>query len=156
MTIYLVRHGEARPDVDDASRPLSERGRAEIERVARLVAVLRPAVAEIRHSGLLRGRQTAEILAAALGPARGVRAAGGLAPSDEPGVAAAECEAATEPILLVGHMPHLGRLASRLLIGEAGRELIRFETGTVACLSRAERGWVVDWLITPRLSPDSG
>jgi phosphohistidine phosphatase len=142
MTIYLVRHGEARPEVDDASRALSERGRAEIERVARLVATLRPPVAEI--------------LAAALGPARGVRAAQGLAPGDEPAVAAAECEAATEPILLVSHMPHLGRLASQLLIGEAGRELIRFETGTVACLSRAERGWVVEWLITPRLSPPGG
>src|SRR5262245_15486247 len=135
MTIYLVRHGEARPDPDDASRVLSERGRGEVERVARLVAALRPPVAEIRHSGLVRARQTAEILAAALGPSRGVRAAEGLAPGDEPAVAAAECEAATEPVVLVGHMPHLGRLVSRLLIGEAGRELIRFETGTVACLS---------------------
>jgi phosphohistidine phosphatase len=153
MTIYLVRHGAARPDTDDASRPLSERGRAEIERVARLVAVLHPPVAEILHSGLLRARQTAEILAAVLAPTRGVRAAGGLAPGDEPGVAAAECESAAEPVLLVGHMPHLGRLASRLLIGEAGRELIHFETGTVACLSRVERAWIVEWVIAPRLSP---
>jgi phosphohistidine phosphatase len=153
MTIYLVRHGEARPDADDASRALSERGRAEIERVARLVAALRPPVAEIRHSGLLRARQTAEILAAALAPSGGVRAFEGLAPGDEPTIAAAECEAATEPVVLVGHMPHLGRLASRLLLGEAGRELIRFETGTVACLSRGERGWVVEWVVAPRLSP---
>ena len=153
MSIYLVRHGEARPDPDDAVRPLSERGRAEVERVARLVALARPPVAEIRHSGLLRARQTAEILAAALAPAGGVRAHEGFAPGDEPGIAAAACEAATEPVMLVGHMPHLGRLASRLLIGEAGREVIRFETATVACLARTERGWVVEWVVGPRLAP---
>lgn len=151
MRIYLVRHGEAQPEAVDAARALSERGRAEIARVAGLAAGLRPAIAEIRHSGLLRARQTAEILAAQLTPARGVRAIEGLAPTDEPAGTRAECEAAAEPVMLVGHLPHLGRLASALLIGSGGRELIRFDTGTLVCLAKGDGGWWVEWVIGPRL-----
>jgi phosphohistidine phosphatase len=151
VRIYLVRHGEAKPDAVDAARPLSERGRAEVAHVARLAAGLRPAIAEIQHSGLLRARQTAEILAAQLAPARGVRAIEGLAPNDEPAGTLAECEVAAEPVMLVGHLPHLGRLASALLVGSAGREVIRFDTGTLVCLARGAGGWCVEWVIGPRL-----
>ncbi len=151
MRIYLVRHGEAKLESVDAARPLSERGRAEIERVAVLSARLGPAIAEIRHSGLLRARQTAEILAARLVPPPAVGPMEGLAPGDDPARAADACEAATEPLVLVGHLPHLGRLASALLIGHAGKELIRFDTGTLVCLAKGEGGWWVEWVLGPRL-----
>jgi phosphohistidine phosphatase len=149
--IYLVRHGDATPDAVDSARPLSERGRAEVARVARLAAGRRPAIAEIRHSGLLRARQTAEILAAQLAPAGGIRAIEGLGPLDEPAAALAECEAAGEPVMLVGHLPHLGRLASALLAGSAGPALIRFDAGTLACLARADAGWCIEWVIGPHV-----
>jgi phosphohistidine phosphatase len=151
VRIYLVRHGEATPDHVDPARPLSERGRAQIERVARLAAALRPGVAEIRHSGLLRARQTAEILAAHLAPANGVRAVEGLTPDDEPARARAACEAAGEPVMLVGHLPHLGRLASALLVDNPGKELIRFDTGTLVGLLGGEGVWAVEWVLGPRL-----
>lgn len=149
MRIYLVRHGEAVPEHVDPARPLSARGRAEIERVAAEVARLGWRVAEIRHSGLTRARQTAEMLAARLAPERGVRAVEGLRPDDDPHRLAAECEATREPVMLVGHLPHLGRLASLLLLGDPGRELIRFGTGTVAGLARTDGGFLVECVIGP-------
>jgi phosphohistidine phosphatase len=151
MRIYLVRHGEALPDGVDSARPLSQRGRAEVERVAHLVARLQPGVAEIRHSGLLRARQTAEILGGRLAPARGVHAVEGLGPMDDPAGARGECDAATEPLLLVGHLPHLGRLVSHLLLGAPGRELIRFHPGTLVALARGDGGWAVEWVLGPGL-----
>lgn len=149
MSIYLVRHGEAAPDRDDAARPLSPRGRAEVDRVARLAAELGFRPAEIRHSGLLRAAQTAEVLAARLAPARGVHPAPGLCPEDDPEPVAVECERARESLMLVGHMPHLGRLAGRLLTGDPGRQLIRFGTGTIAAIARTDGGPLVECVIRP-------
>ncbi|HEV8454721.1 MAG TPA: phosphohistidine phosphatase SixA [Gemmatimonadales bacterium] len=149
MRVYLVRHGEAVPEHVDPARPLSDRGRAEIERVAAQAARLGWRLAEIRQSGLLRAGQTAEILAARLAPARGVRAVEGLRPDDDPRRVAEECEAIREPVMLVGHLPHLGRLASLLLVGDAGRELIRFDTGTVAGLAKTGGRFLVDCVIGP-------
>ncbi|HSB72042.1 MAG TPA: phosphohistidine phosphatase SixA [Candidatus Methylomirabilis sp.] len=151
MTLYLVQHGEAMPEAEDPARPLSGRGREQVERVGRHGAAVRLLVAEIRHSGKLRARQTAEILARHLLPARGVREADGMAPDDDPGKAAAAVEAAAEPLMLVGHLPHLGRLASSLLVGDPDREIVRFRNGGIVCLAKAGTGWRLQWILTPEL-----
>lgn len=152
MKVYLVRHGDAVAERVEVARPLSARGREEIERTARLAAQLRFQVVEIRHSGLLRARQTADILGAHIMPARGVRETTGLRPDDDPWIAAAECEAPGGPVMLVGHLPHLGRLAAALLTGGEGREVIRFGTGTIAGLVKTDNGW----LLTALIGPDVG
>jgi phosphohistidine phosphatase len=144
MRIYLVRHGDAKPETDDRARPLSDRGRREIEQLARTAADRGVQATEIRHSGLLRARQTAEILAGSLRPRGGVRETLGLAPNDDPDIAQAECESAWEPIVLVGHLPHLGRLNGRLTGNRAAAEL---KTGSMVCLARTDRAWEVEWRI---------
>src|SRR2546428_93481 len=40
MELFLVQHGDARPEQEDAARPLSERGRKDVERVAHAAARL--------------------------------------------------------------------------------------------------------------------
>lgn len=152
MHLYLVQHGEAKPETEDPARPLTDRGREEVERVARHAVALGLDVAEIRHSGKLRARQTAELLAEHLWPIRGIREIGGLAPTDDPGTARTEVEAAEEPVMLVGHLPHLSRLASSLLLGDPGKEILRFRMGAMVCLVRAEPGWALQWILTPELA----
>ena len=152
MHFYLVRHGEAKADTEDPARPLSDRGREEVRRVARHAATLRLEIAEIRHSGKLRARQTAEIMAEHLAPRRGVREAEGLAPSDDPEEARAELEAAKEPLMLVGHLPHLSRLASALLVGDPEREILSLGMATVVCLARAKTGFRLRWILSPELA----
>ena len=149
---YLVRHGEAKADMEDSARPLSNRGREEVQRVARHAATLGLEVAQIRHSAKLRARQTAEILAEYLTPRLGIRQIEGLAPGDAPNRVRAELEAAVEPLMLVGHLPHLSRLVSALVLGNSEKEIIWPDTGAMVCLARTERGFRLLWVFTPELA----
>ena len=152
MRLYLVRHGGAKPEAEDPARPLSDRGRGEVEAVARHAAALGVAVTEICHSGKLRARQTAEVLAAHLKPRDGTREMKGLAPNDDPEIIQTYLKAVEEPVMLVGHLPHLSQLASALLLGEPAREILDFEAGAILCLIRTGREFQIQWLLTPRLA----
>jgi phosphohistidine phosphatase len=148
VTCYLVRHGAAAPGSDDRLRPLTPVGRLEVESTARALLSRGVEVVEIRPSGLTRARETAEILSASLAPRQGVHATTGLAPEDDPAVAAAELELAAEPLMLVGHLPHLGRLAA-VLVGGADLERVRFAPGTAVAVRRGPDGWTLDAVIAP-------
>ncbi len=150
MDLYLVRHGQAKPETLDPSQPLSQRGREEVERVARHAAALGIRVVEIQHSRKLRARETAEILAVHLAPSGGLREVDGLAPTDDPAVARQAVEEAGEPLMLVGHLPHLSRLASSLLVGNPAMEIVQFRNASLAHLL-GEGGWRLDWILTPDL-----
>lgn len=152
MQCYLVRHGEAKAETEDPARPLSDRGREEVTRVARHVGTMGLQIAEIHHSGKLRARQTAEILAEYLSPTRGPHEVEGLAPMDDPEEAQAEIEQAREPLMLVGHLPHLGRLASALLRGDPEPEIVHFKAGAIACLAKVDGGFRLEWVLTPDLA----
>lgn len=149
---YLVRHGEAKSELEDPAKPLSDHGREEVTRVARYAASIGVEVAEIRHSDRLRSRQTAEILAEHLVPQLGIREAEGLAPGDEPDRARAQLEAAVEPLMVVGHLPHLSRLISALVLDNSESEIIRPDTGTMICLVKTEKGFRLLWVLTPDLA----
>ena len=149
MDLYLVRHGEARSGPDDDARPLSERGRRDVERVARALARAGVRVASIRHSGKLRARQTAEILARALDLPGGETEMAGLAPDDDPVVVREALGSAAEPTMLVGHLPHLNRLSALLLAAEPGEEGPPLRPGEVVSLRTEGRGWRLRWSMTP-------
>jgi phosphohistidine phosphatase len=153
MPIFLVRHGTATSELMDPTQPLSARGRDEVERVARYLATIGVSVAEVRHSTKLRARETAEILAQHLPPARGLAEVDWLAPMGDPGMAEDGVEAAADPLMLVGHLPHLARLASLLLTGNSNRQVVRFPNAAVACLEKVEDAWVLLWFLTPDLVP---
>jgi phosphohistidine phosphatase len=149
MDFYLVRHGDALLDSDDHRRPLSARGRSDAESVARAAAAKQVKPAGIFHSDKLRAKQTAEILARLLSPAEGVRQISGLAPEDDPLAARVELEAAEASLMLVGHLPHLGRLASLLLTGSTEKKVVDFSPATMVCLSRVSAAWELGWILTP-------
>jgi len=149
MELYLVRHGEAKSETEDARRPLNERGRREVESVARAAAAKGITVLEILQSDKLRAGETAEILARHLFPAGGVRRTQGLGPEDDPFIAKVELEAAAHSLMLVGHLPHLGRLASLLLTGNPDSVVVGFSTATIACLARERGRWRMRWTLSP-------
>jgi len=152
MRGYLVRHGEAKAETEDPARSLSERGREEVRVVALHVAAAGVQVSQILHPGNLRARQTAEILAEYLRPLRGIKEMDGLAPNDDPEKARAELEAAGEPLMIVGHLPHLGLLVSALVLSDPRKDLIQLPTGAMACLVRTKEGFRLEWLLTPELA----
>lgn len=150
MELYLVQHGEAKAEKQDPSRPLTERGRADVERVARAAARMGLGISAVYHSGKLRAQQTAEILARELGLEGSPYRMDGLAPNDDVGVAFREIAGLTRPVVLVGHLPHLGRLTSLLVVGDAFRRIITLRMGGMVCLTGHDDGsWRVRWALPP-------
>jgi phosphohistidine phosphatase len=151
MHVFLMRHGEATPEGVDPAQPLSARGREEVLAVARHLGALGCEAAEVLHSSKARARQTADTLARYLAPSPSLREVNWLGPMTPPGFAQAELDAATAPLFLVGHLPHLARLASLLLAGEPALELVRFRPASVIRLDRTDGGWRLAWMLTPEL-----
>lgn len=152
INLYLMRHGEAETDtVIDAQRRLTAKGRATVGRVAGrlLEAQIRPDT--IEHSGLVRIRETAEIMSHRLGAMREYVA--GLQPSGDVLAAARRLIARPErSVLVVGHLPFLARLVSHLLTGEADEDLFHFRAGAVAVLRNGDGRWTLEWFLAPSLA----
>ena len=153
MTLYLVRHSVAKPEEDDPERPLSEKGWADVRRVARYAAGhLAIEVDRVIHSGKTRARQTAEVLAEAVSPTARLEAAESLAPLADPKVWGSWLSESQEDLMLVGHYPHLVKLASVLLCGDDGALVMGLESGGILCLERGEEGvWLVRWMLGPSI-----
>lgn len=153
MRLYLVQHGSARPKEEDPERPLTEGGAAEVVRVAAHLAARYPrSLVRIVHSGKTRARQTAELLAERFADAT-VEEAEGLAPMDDAEVWAEPlAEEETDGTVLVGHLPHLSRLAGLLLAGDADRAVVGFRNAGIVCLERDGDGaWSLRWVLVPEL-----
>ena len=151
MNIYLVRHGEAVSEKLDPERPLTSAGRQEVQRIGRLAAAKNVKVSAIFHSGILRAKQTAEILAEHLQVnLADVQQLSGLLPQDDPAVVKGELEAAASPIILVGHLPHLNRLIALLVSGDVESGAMELPPATMVCCSNDRSKWKISWTLTPR------
>ena len=162
MRVYLVQHAEAVPADENPDRPLSEKGRTDVQRVASFLA-RSVRVGRIVHSPKMRARDTAVVLAQALGPGGVVEeAASGLAPNDSVEVVADLIAGWSDDTMVVGHLPFMGRLAAYLVAGSEDADVVAFQPGTVACLERAdgedaedgeggEGDWTVAWMVRPGL-----
>jgi phosphohistidine phosphatase len=149
MRAYLVRHGEALDQLEDPARPLSDKGEEDIERLAALLAQrFQILPGYIFHSPKQRAEQTADIVSKALSLTLVPEKTDGLAPMDDPAVWAEQLETMEKDTMLVGHLPHLSRLASLLLLWDTNREILNFTPGTVVCLEKTG-GWRVKWMISP-------
>jgi phosphohistidine phosphatase len=152
MFLYLVQHAEAKREEEDPERDLTAKGRLDIESIAHHLQRLKVQVGQIWHSGKTRAQSTAMVLAGHLKPPAGVSQAPGLAPLDDPGIWADRLAQMDEDLLLVGHLPHLARLAALLMSGDQERKVINFQMGGVVRLRRMEAGqWAVDWMIVPEI-----
>ena len=60
-------------------------------------------------------------------------------------------------IFIAGHMPHLGKLVSLLVVGDPLVPVVDFQQGSVVCLEKNEIDrWSVIWVLTPEIfSPQS-
>ena len=151
MELYLVQHGEAKSKAEDPQRPLTERGREEVQRVAAFAAKAGLKVSQVRHSGKRRAKETASILAEHLSPAEGVLSISGLAPMDDVRPIAQILQKETAPLMLVGHLPFMDRLAGLLITGDPNRSVVRFRMGGIVCLEGEGDDWAIKWVITPEL-----
>ncbi len=151
MRLYLVQHGIAKTKIEDPDRSLTDEGKQQTRRLAAFVQKS-VAVNRILHSGKTRALQTARICAEFLRPRLGVETSKDLDPLDDPGIWAKRLADEKENLMLVGHLPHLSRLASLLLCGDPGIEPVAFRNSGVVCLERnAEGRWSLQWTVTPEV-----
>ncbi len=152
MKAYFVQHAEALSKEENPERPLSEKGRSDIAKVASFVSKHQKIFAgPIVHSGKTRAQQTAEILASFVNPKRGVKCEDGLVPLADPLIWANRLNSSEEDICLVGHLPHLNKLISLLLYMDETKEIIKFQMGGIVCLEKVENLWSIIWMIVPDL-----
>ena len=151
MKIYLVRHGHPNPADIDPAKGLSDDGKAEINRLADTIKHLNINVAEILHSGKARAEQTAMILSNVVRSERGVNVRNGISPNDPVKDIADEIIARDEDLMLVGHLPFMGKLGSILMAGDDYRGLLEFSTGAMACLEYNKGKCRLNWFINPEI-----
>jgi len=163
MKIYLVRHGIAYEPgspgyEDDTQRPLTDKGREKINKVAHVLKRLSLKPDVILSSPYLRARQTAEILAKELKYKKDkIQFSESLLPTTKPESVIAEIieKYNVEELVLIGHEPNLGLLISTLAAGDPDLA-INVRYGSVCCLSaddfRIERRATIEWLLTPKIS----
>lgn len=150
MLLYLVQHGKAKSKEENSDRPLTDEGRREIDAVMLLMMRYGAITAtRVVHSGKLRAGETAQQIAAKLDVP--VEESDGLAPNDDPALWRERLESGGQDTMLVGHLPHLSRLASLLLCGEPEAGLVEFVNGGIVCLSGEDGHWSVRWSVPPAL-----
>lgn len=155
MRVYLVQHAKALSEEEDESRPLSKAGQEDIARIAEYAGQqLNLSIDQILHSGKTRAKQTAEILAEQLNPSEGVTQGDSLSPLDDVTKWGEHIQETDRVLMLVGHLPHLGRLASFLITGDKDAEVISVRNAALNCLERnIDESWVVRFIISPNMIP---
>ncbi len=148
MFLYLIQHAKAKSEQEDPSRSLSEEGYKDIKKTALFMSRLHLDIEMILHSSKLRAKQTAEILADIL-KIKNCTETKGVAPLDEPEIVADMIRDINKSIVIVGHLPHLSKLASLLLCGDKNRKIVSFKMGGVVCLQKEEDSWLLKWMINP-------
>lgn len=152
MHLYLVQHAKALSKAEDGSRSLSEEGVEEIKRVAAFARGLKIEVRKILHSGKMRALQTAQVLSDYITADMGVLEAEDLYPMDDPEIWFDRISKINEDIMLVGHLPYVSKLASKLLCGDKEKKVIEFQMGCILCMKRHEdTTWSVEWMIGPEM-----
>ena len=148
---YLIRHGEATSKEQNPARPLTEPGAKEVEQIAAWFTSTKLPVDEIRHSGKLRAQQTAEIFAQHLGFPGRVTESPGLSPNDDVQPVADLLSRETKSLMLVGHLPFMGRLVGCLVVGDPEQTVADFDAAEVVVLQRDDDGWRIVCALSPQL-----
>ncbi len=157
MRLYLVQHGDNLSEAVDPQKPLSAKGRRDIEGLAKALKDFRVSVVEVIHSGKLRAAQSAEIIAESLDVP--VSSSAGLDPMDPVKPFASRVRTWTEERIVVGHLPFMERLATHLVAGREEPPAVTFQRGGMICLDYREGSWRVAWTALPdqpRLPPSGG
>jgi phosphohistidine phosphatase len=159
VTIYVMRHGDAEETSAtgaDADRQLTSAGKKKVIEIARGLKRLdvRPDV--VLSSSLPRAMETATLAAEVLDKALEVGSLASLGPGYDAAstLEGLESYRGVASVMLVGHQPHLGELASLLMSGSDSVSPLPFKKGGVACFEvdslPPEGAGMLCWFMTPK------
>jgi phosphohistidine phosphatase len=161
MNVFILRHGLAvEPGsagfAKDADRPLTAKGERKLWKIGEAIEELEICFDWVLSSPYVRARQTAEIIAEALGVSKKLEFCEALTPAGSPAKLIETVDAQTPPpenVLLVGHEPYLSELISLLISGSRDLPLTMKKGGlcklAVETLRHGQCA-TLEWLLTPK------
>ncbi|MFT3890836.1 MAG: phosphohistidine phosphatase SixA [Anaerolineales bacterium] len=161
MKLYLIRHSNAidpgTPDYeDDSQRPLTEKGRDKMYKIASALKELGVKPDLIVSSPYIRARQTADILAKVLKYKPELTISETLIPMGNADDIVGEINEkySVDELVLIGHEPSLSGLIGTLVAGNPEID-VNLKNGGVCCLSaddlHTDRKAVLEWLLPPKI-----
>jgi len=148
MELILWRHADAAEGSPDNSRPLTDKGRRQAERMALFLTDRLPPNTRTLVSPALRAQQTAAALSTKFITAPNL----GTHATPETAIATAGWPLAGGAALLVGHQPWMGELACQLMTGQP--DIWSIKKGAVWWFSRREREGDYQTILRLVISPD--
>lgn len=151
MILYLLRHGDALDSGFDNSRPLSPHGEEQAANAANVFSVFHLPLDAVLSSPLMRAKQMADIISAALKNVKCTTTEYLVPGTNEKQLFQQLNEMKKQCVLLVGHEPHLRTTASMLLSGSRHGQ-IEFRKATMVCIEcihsvQPESG-MLKWMLT--------
>lgn len=152
MDLVLWRHAEAEPGEPDHGRKLTSKGEKQARRVAEWLHNRLPDSSKIYASPARRAQQTANALAGVAH--RKIKTLDALAPSAtaEEVLEAIGWNGGKGTLVVVGHQPTLGRIASRVITGEEKDWPIK--KGGLVWISQRDGSVGVERVLRAAISPD--
>lgn len=151
MKLYLVQHADAVSKDKHPLRPLSPKGLKDATRMATFLGGAEIQVDQIVHSGKLRAEETANALSEGVWRGQAPEVFDGIYPNDATDHLFNTALTAGGDLMVVGHMPFMGRMAARCLTGSEDGLTVAFEPGAVLCLERRDETWTLHWLVKPSM-----
>jgi phosphohistidine phosphatase len=152
MKLYLMQHGNPVSKEEDPERPLSTQGIQDISKVAVFLERCDIKVDRVLHSGKTRARQTAEIVCSRLTPGKEPVQHEKLSPLDDVREFSQQIQGYEGDLMVVGHLPHLAKLAAFLIAGSEDINIVSFKQGGVLCLIKDyEQPWTISWMVIPEI-----
>lgn len=150
MKLYLVQHGMPVPEDIDPGRPLSPEGEKDVRNMADVLKASDHTVNRVLHSGKIRARQTAEILAEALLISGEVEPIEGINPNDPVQYFTLRLSEFKDDTMIVGHQPFMPKMVSYLTTGNEDHAIVAYKPGSVVCLQQDhEDFWQIQWMLRP-------
>ena len=149
-----MRHGEAAFKEDDPAQGLTQEGKRAIEQLAEKLAQKSSqnptereiSIEQVFHSEKARAQQTAAIMASIIAPGVTPLYRENLKPNDDPKDLLPDIEKWTQDTLITSHLPFIPSLLSLLT---SDQQPVRFDPGTIVCLSKNNSEWHVEWVSRP-------
>ena len=142
MQLYLMRHGQAEDPSNDPEQGLTKEGKNAIKKIARELQQKSVHPKQIFHSTKKRAQQTARIVSEIISPDSLPHTMENLNPGDNPAILIDTINQWTDDTLIVSHLPFIPSLLDLL---SQEHNPVRFEPGTVVCLSRSGTQWQLEW-----------
>lgn len=151
MKFYLARHAKAASKGNDAPPEITPDGIIETRSIAkRILNDYKVKLKKIYHSPKLRAKQTADIFGEYLMPQNGITETRGLLPNDDTSYWEERLLQEDDSLMLVGHLPYVSILTSRLLNKDKKDSSFTFMNSIVLCFSRDnENSWKIEWNMSP-------